>query len=126
MTLAELLAANPSAQAGYDAAIAQARSEGEVSARDEMKAVIAKVSPFLTSASYDADVKEAGIKAITGEGHIATFETLATIADRDLEKAKAKAAEEEEGEETPPGGGEGLEAGAAYADKKKRLKGEGV
>lgn len=94
MSLEVLLAdpANASAKAEFDIAIGKARTEGKTAAKDEMKAVIASISPKLTSDAYGPDVKEAGIKAITGEGHISTFETLAVIADRDIEKLKAEAA----------------------------------
>lgn len=135
MTLAELLAANPSAQVEYDDAIGKARTEGATGAKDEMKAVITRVSPQLTSAAYDADVKDAGIKAITGEGHISTFETLVVIADRDIEKAKAEAAaasaaeggDGNGGEETPgQAAGQGADDATAYAEKQARLKGKGV
>ena len=133
MSLKTLLAdpANSSAKVEYDAAMAIARTEGEKAAKDEMKAVIASISPKLTSEAYGPDVKEAGIKAITGEGHISTFETLVVIADRDIEKAKAKAAlEESEGtEETPGSGGGGgadaAEAAAATAKKKADVLAQG-
>lgn len=121
MTFTEFMKENPTEQVAYDTAIAAARAEGEKAAKDEMKAVIAKVSPILTSAEYDADVKEAGIKAIIGDGPIATFETLVVLADRDTEKAKAKAAAGEQGDETAAaGGGEASKAeAAADFDKKK-------
>ena len=122
-TLAELLTENPSAKAELDILISTARTEGRTEAKDKMKAVIVKVSPILTSAEYGADVKEAGIKAIIGEGPIATFETLVVLADRDIETAKAEAAkkETEEAGETPGAAGEKLtdaEAKVAF-DKKK-------
>ena len=123
MTFTEFLAANPTAQADYDAALATARTEGEKAAKDEMKAVIASISPKLTSEAYGPDVKEAGIKAITGEGHISTFETLVVIADRDIEAAKAEAAKAEtkETKETKGNGsGDPTEAEATAALKKKK------
>lgn len=132
MTLEALLAdpANTSAKAEFEAAIARARTEGETAAKDEMKAVIAKVSPQLTSAEYDADVKDAGIKAITGEGHISTFETLVVIADRDIEKAKADAAKAESNKllETPGSPAEvaaDAEAVAEFQKKKDDVKKQG-
>lgn len=128
MTLAEFFAANPSEKITYDAAIATAHSDGRTVATDEMKAVIAKVSPILTSAAYGTDVKESGIKAIIGDGPIATFETLVVLADRDIEKAKAAdAAEETEETEETPGGtaGEDAEAQAAFAEKVARTKAGG-
>jgi len=128
-TLVELLADNPSAKAELDILIATARTEGETAAKDEMKAVIAKVSPIITSPDYGADVKTAGIEAITGDGHIATFETLVKITDRDIETAKAEAAkkETEEGEETPGAGGgkevADAQAQATFQEKLDRTKG---
>lgn len=129
MSLEVLLAdpANASAKAEFDNVIGKARTEGKTAAKDEMKDVIARVSPTLTSADYGADVKDAGIKAITGEGHISTYETLVVIADRDIEKAKAVAAAKAKAEggdgnggaETPPQTA-GADADAqADIDKKK-------
>ena len=130
MTLTELLAGDPAAKAEYDVAIGKARTEGETAAKDEMKAVIGSISPKLTSDAYGPDVKEAGIKAITGEGHISTFETLVVIADRDIEAAKAAAAKAEtkEGKETPGATGEKLteaESKAAFDKKKAEVKAQG-
>ena len=133
-TLAELLTENPSAKAEHDVLVATARTEGatqgSTEAKDEMKAVIAKVSPILTSAEYDADVKEAGINAIIGDGPIATFQTLVVLADRDIEKAKADAAKKESDEtkETPGASGEKLtdaEAAAEFKKKKDDVKAQG-
>lgn len=130
-TLVTLLAANPTVKVEYDVAIALARTEGATEAREEMKAVVDKITPILTSAEYGADVKEAGIKAIIGTGPVATFETLVVLADRDTEAAKAKAAKKESdatGDTTGAGGGDDAadaEAKAAYEAKKARLK-EGV
>ena len=127
MTLAELLAANPAAKAELDALIVKARAEGEVSAKDEMKAVIAKVSPILASADYPATIKDYGVKAIVGEGSLATFDALVVMEDQRIEEAKQKAAAGEGGEETPPGGsGEEARAEADFEARKKRLKEEGV
>ena len=127
MTFAELLAENPSAKAEHDVLIVKARTEGATEAKDEMKAVIASISPKLMSEAYGQDVKEAGIKAIIGDGPIATFETLVVLADRDTEAAKAKAAleETEEVEETPGATGEKLtdaEAKEAFDAKLERTK----
>ena len=129
-TLAELLAENLSAKAEHDKLVVTARTEGTTEARDVMKAVIAKVSPVLTSAEYGPDVKDAGIKAIIGDGPIATFETLVVLADRDTEKAKAEAAkkETEKGKETPGASGEELtdaEAKAAFDKKKADVASQG-
>jgi ATP-dependent protease ClpP protease subunit len=122
MTLAELLAANPSAKAEYDVAIGKARTEGETAAREEMKAVIAKVSPILGSPDYPAAVKDYGVKAIVGEGALATFDALVVMEDQRIEKDKAEAAAAETGEtgETPgatTGGDAAADAQAAF-DKK--------
>ena len=95
MSLETLLAENSAARTEHDALMAQARTEGATAARDEMKAVIASISPKLMSDAYGPDVKDAGIKAITGEGHQSTFDTLVVIADRDIQAAKAKAAADE-------------------------------
>ncbi|MEE8307338.1 MAG: hypothetical protein V3R81_08730, partial [Gammaproteobacteria bacterium] len=107
-----------------------ARTEGATVTMDEMKAVIAKVSPILTSAEYGADVKDAGIKAIIGEKPIATFETLVVLADRDIENAKAEAAKKESGDtkETPGVSGDKLteaEAKEAFDKKKADVKAQG-
>ena len=129
-TLAELLIENPSAKTEYDGLIVTARTEGATEAKDVMKAVIAKVSPVLTSAEYGPDVKDAGIKAIIGDGSMSTFETLVVIADRDTEKAKAEAAKKESGDtgETPGASGEKLtdaEAAAEFKKKKEAVKEQG-
>lgn len=129
-TLTELFAENPSAKVEHEALIAKARTEGATATKDEMKAVISKVSPVLTSAEYGPDVKEAGIKAIIGDGPIATFETLVVLADRDTEKAKAEAAkkETENGKETPGASGAKLtdaEAAEAFKKKKDDVKAQG-
>ncbi len=129
-TLAELLVENPSAKAEHDVLVATARTEGATGAKDEMKTVIAQISPTLKSDAYGIDVKEAGINAITGDGPIATFLTLVVLADRDTEKIKAELArkESEESGETPGSSGNKLtdaEAKAAFDKKKKDVKDQG-
>ena len=129
-TLAELLAENPTAKAEHEVLITTARTEGATATKDEIKAVIDKVSPVLTSAEYGADVKDAGIKAIIGDGPIATFETLVVLADRDTEKAKAEAAQKETDKtgETAGASGEKLtdaEAAAEFQKKKDEVKAQG-
>ena len=129
-TLAELLVENPSAKAEHDALIAKARTEGATAAKDEMKEVVDRISPKLTSAAYGDDVKEAGIKAIIGTGPEATFETLVVLADRDAEKLKAEAAKKETEKigDTPGAAGEKLtdeEAAAEFKKKKDDVKAQG-
>lgn len=129
-TLAELLADNPSAKAEHVTLVTTARTEGATEAKDVMKAVITKVSPILMSAEYGPDVKDAGIKAIVGEGSVSTFDTLVVIADRDIEKAKAEAAKKESDKdgETPGANGEKLtdaEAAAEFKKKKEDVKEQG-
>lgn len=124
-TLAELFTENPSAKAEHDVLIAKARTEGATVAKDEMKAVVDRISPKLMSAEYGADVKEAGIKAIIGTGAESTFETLVIMTDRDIEKAKAEAAKketEEAGETTGAINGKDSEAQATFQEKLKRTK----
>jgi ClpP class serine protease len=75
MNLKELLAANPDAQAEYDAAITAAadtaRAEGETAGtekgREEMQAKITAVAPFLASADYPAVIGETALKVLKGE-----------------------------------------------------------
>jgi ATP-dependent Clp endopeptidase proteolytic subunit ClpP len=107
MSLKALLAdpANASAKAEYDLALANARTEGEAFAKEEMKAVIAKVSPILASKDYPTAVKDYGVKAIVGEGALATFDALVVMEDQRIEAAAAAAAQDEEALETPPNGG---------------------
>ena len=129
-TLAELLVENPSAKAEHDVLIAKARTEGATAAKDEMKEVVDRISPKLTSAAYGDDVKEAGIKAIIGTGPEATFETLVVLADRDAEKLKAEAAKKETEKigDTPGASGEKLtdeEAAAEFKKKKDDVKAQG-
>lgn len=128
MSLEALLADNPAARVEHDAAIVKATADGKAAAKSTMDAVIAKVSPQLTSPDYGADVKDAGIKAITGEGHISTFDTLVIMADRDNEAAAAAAAEAESNaiDETPgAAAGAGDDATAAFKQKKADIASQG-
>lgn len=122
MTLVTLLAENPSVQAEFDAAISVARTEGETSALEAMKAVIAKVSPILESDAYSATVKKCGIAAITGDKSVEAFEAVVVMADEANEQAAAAAAAaetDEAGETQGIAGGtdDAAEAAAAF-DKK--------
>lgn len=125
MTLAELLAANPGVKAEYDAAIAQARAEGVTATKDEMKAIVAKVKPILTSAAYDESVKAFGAEVLTGDKTLEGFEAIVFAEDRHIEKAKAEAAALETAatEETPgAAAADDVDAQAAFDDKKKRVQ----
>lgn len=126
MTLAELLAANPTAKAEYDKALADARSEGEAKAKADIKGTMDKVSPILASVEYSQSVKDLGIKAILGEKSYETFEAVVAVADMNKEQGAQAAAQGEEGnggEETPPAGDmtDDEKALADYEARKKRL-----
>lgn len=123
MTLAEFLTANPTERTAHDAALATARAEGGKAAKDEMKAVIAKVSPILGSDDYPAAVKDYGVKAIVGDGALATFDALVVMEDQRIEAAKAEAAKGETGktgETAGDAGAGGDDAAAAAAFKAKK------
>jgi ATP-dependent protease ClpP protease subunit len=125
MTLEELLAANPTAQAEFEAAIGKARTEGETAAKDWMKALVAKVSPIITSDKYDDKVKAFGIDVITGEKTIDGFEAIVFMKDQELEAAASDAAQsetdetDETGGDGGAGGDEAAEAKAAFDEKFK-------
>lgn len=99
LSLKQLLAENPAAQAEYDANLAAARAEGGQAA----KATIEKVSPFLTSEDYGQAVKKAAVAVLKGEQTAANFDAVVSAVDAVREERAAEAAKKESGEqkETP-------------------------
>jgi ATP-dependent Clp endopeptidase proteolytic subunit ClpP len=125
MTLAELFAANPGVKAEYDAAILQAHADGVKAAKDEMKALVAKVKPILASAEYGESVKAFGAEVLTGDKTLDGFEAIVFMEDQRIEKAKADAAADEtdETEETPGADASAdADAQASFDAKKERVK----
>lgn len=92
MTLKEILAANPEAQAEIDKLVAEAIGK--------VKAAVAKVRPLLVSGKYNANpaIMGLGFDAIEGTKSLDAFEVVVSMEDAAAEKAKQKAAEQE----TPP------------------------
>lgn len=98
MDLKELLAANPAAQAQYDAALVAARKEGVA----EVHATINTVAPFLANASYPAIIASTALKVLKGEEASGTLISAVAAVDAVREDAAAaKAAAEAAGKETP-------------------------
>jgi ATP-dependent protease ClpP protease subunit len=91
MNLQELLAANPAAQAQYDAALAAARKEGVA----EVHATINTVAPFLANASYPAIIAATALKVLKGDEASGTLISAVAAVDAVREDAAAaKAAAE--------------------------------
>ena len=73
MSLKEILAANPGAQAEYDSNIKAAEQKG----KDAVYAIGEEVSKYMTD-DNDHRVREAAIKAVSGKGSIEAVNTLAS------------------------------------------------
>jgi len=127
MSLAELLAGNPTARAEHETALVEARKEGEKKGREDIMAIVEKVTPIMSSDEYTPSVKQMGILAIKGEKSFEAFEAVVAMADMQKEQAKSAAAASEQPDETPGGGedGDAAKEQAEFEARKARL-GEGV
>lgn len=101
MKLHELLTQNPAAKAEFDAAIATARTEGELA----MKAVIDRVAPLMTSGAYPEVVAKTALAVLKGEQSMVVLESSVAAIDavREENKAIVAALETNKQEETPAG-----------------------
>ena len=135
MSLKELLAGDPKAQAEYDAdmktAASTARAEGETAGKiegktagiDEMKAVYAVALPILSSPHYpEAMKKRVGEKAQAG--NLEGVKDYVSMFDSSTEGIATAAAIKEQGEETAPTGPTS-KGDKSEADFQARLKNEG-
>lgn len=128
-SLKELLAENPDAKAEHEAAIlaadTKARAEGETAGiekgKDEMKATIAKVAPFLNSAEYPT-VGEIAINVLKGEASVVTLDATVAAVDAVKEQMKEKGAIGEQSEETLAAAPDADKTQENYQAKKDRLK----
>ncbi|GHU93280.1 hypothetical protein FACS189479_04400 [Spirochaetia bacterium] len=88
MTLAELLAADPSAKAAHDALIAQAEKNGREKAESDAKAIFAKCKVAFDNEAY-AGLRDLALKVISGESKIEALEASYANADMFAEKEKS-------------------------------------
>jgi ATP-dependent protease ClpP protease subunit len=130
MSLKELLAANPDAQAEYDDGIKAAEQRGETAGIEKgmakMQTTIDSAMPILASADYPQTVKDrvvAKMKVGDEEG----LKDFVALHDMNSEAAKAAAALDEQDDETPPDTpGADADAKKNYDAKKKRLNNVGA
>jgi hypothetical protein len=122
--LVKLLAENPEAKAEHEKALLDAKAEGKASAQEEFKGLTEKVKPILASDAYEQPIKAMGIEVLLGSKSLETFESVVTIKDMEIEKAKEEAAKAEQGKETPATGGavSPEQAETDYQARKDRLK----
>lgn len=88
MSLKALLAANPAAQAEYDAAISAARTEGETAVKER----VAAAAPFIGSDKYPKSVSETAVKVVTGEVPMSGLHTVVAAVDAVREEQAAQQA----------------------------------
>ena len=102
MSLQALLAQNPAAKAEFDAALATARTEGELA----MKAVIDRVAPLMQSGAYPATVGKTALAVLKGEESMVVLNSVVATIDAMREEETARKAAEETAKqtETPAGG----------------------
>lgn len=86
MTLAELLAANPAAQAEFNTAVQAARTEGVTAGTQTVEARIAAASPFLNNAAYGAAVSTLAVRVIEGKEAQGTLTAVITVMDAQREQ----------------------------------------
>jgi hypothetical protein len=123
MTLAQLMQEHADAKVEFEKALFDARAEGIAEATKASQELVAKIAPKLKSDSYSDTVKDYGIKVLTGEASIESFEAVIVMTDQEAERIKAEAAKKETDDagETNAEGGNDAEAAQSYEDKKKRL-----
>lgn len=119
MGLKSLLAENPAAQVEFDQAIAAATAAGEKAGKEAQNAVIAKVSPFLTSTDYPETVKNAAVAVLKGDTPVGTLEAAVAAVDAVKEQMKQNAAQKETNEkgETPPEQQKQMQEGAVVSSE---------
>jgi hypothetical protein len=123
MTLAQLMQEHADAKVEFEKALFDARAEGIAEATKASQELVAKIAPKLKSDSYSDTVKDYGIKVLTGEASIESFEAVIVMTDQEAERIKAEAAKKETSEdgETAPEGGDDATADQEFEAKKKRL-----
>lgn len=92
MDLKTLLAANPTAQAEFDAAITAAEAKGKVAGKEEAKLAAKEVANFLANPNYPKQVGEMAIKVLTGDQPQSSLQQMVATADMILEMQKGQGA----------------------------------
>ncbi|GHT66325.1 hypothetical protein FACS1894110_09800 [Spirochaetia bacterium] len=88
MTLAELLAADPSAKVEFDGHLAAAEKNGREKAESDAKAIFAKCKVAFDNEAY-AGLRDLALKVISGESKIEALEASYANADMFAEKEKS-------------------------------------
>lgn len=99
MNLEQFLAENPAEKDKYDAAIKTAVD----TAKAEMKAIVAKVTPIIGSADYSKCLPTA-IKVLSGESNVVALDSVVAMIDMEIEAAKQAEVVNGAAPETPPNG----------------------
>lgn len=100
MSLKELLAGDPGAQAEYDSAIATAREEGNESGQASINARIEAAKPYLTADSmYPAAITGLATRVVAGEVDASALTAAVAAYDATAENAASVAAAAESGEQ---------------------------
>ena len=94
-TLKNFLAENPAAQVEYNQALEEKYKAGVEAGKQEIKGDVKKISPFLTSETYDSAIKQTAVKVLTGEIGIDAFLAVVSIEDARKEKEKSSDAKKE-------------------------------
>ena len=90
MSLKALLAANPAAQAEFDAEIQAAVTKGKAEGQKAMQETAKAVGPFLANAAYPQQVGAMAVKVLTGEQPQSALDALVSMADMVTEMQKGK------------------------------------
>lgn len=88
-SLSEVFAAHPALRFEYDAAIAQARSEGKEEANKSTEIRVEAASKILESEVYGKEVKSIAAKVIAGKAEVSTLDSVVAMADMLAEKKKS-------------------------------------
>ena len=100
MSLKQLLADNPGAQAEYNAAIKSAHDEGAAEGRILVEARIEAASPFLsTDSKYPAAITALAVKVVAGKVDPSALTTAAAVIDATTEAAASQEASKESKEQ---------------------------
>jgi len=94
-TLKNFLVENPAAQVEYNQALEEKYKAGVETGKQEIKGDVKKISPFLTSETYDSAIKQTAVKVLTGEIGIDAFLAVVSIEDARKEKEKSSDAKKE-------------------------------
>ena len=100
MSLKQLLADNPGAQAEHDAAIKTAHDEGMAQGQTAIEARVEAASPFLSADSkYPAAITALAVKVVAGEVDPSALTTAAAVVDATTEAASSQEAGNESEEQ---------------------------